>query len=407
MKHLVVIALFVLTPASGWAQTLYNDPTKNIFDTYDPICDGTDASITFCDGFEDGVWIDATLNAGCPGGTDQDTCACWTSNEKAVNDYWAFAAGGSIGPYNCEDANAQGTSFSWAHCNASSTDPDTADFGAAGTPCTGSMAWNGTRTTYGTHNMHTDHRILIASGDPLNVHPTDLLTHYSVRFYFKESGVTSMMCDCNSDGSWDCDRTSKPSTQCPAFAARPGGSNGYKQIELGKNNSGGIQGSISGTAGWGGSFGFGTSSCSPFPSCRVGVDGTEFDHDALRDHWIFMELEQKHASGVGQTDGHVRIWMDDCGKDGTECSGTPTLRAECLNAENYTGSSCADGFNFIWNNWWSGDGGTGNYRGEVQTDEFVVRDREVTDEDIGFAPNFSSSESGGWSGVSGSGWSAN
>ena len=98
-----------------------------------------------------------------------------------------------------------------------------------------------------------------------------------------------------------------------------------------------------------------------------------------RDEWIFAEFHVVEHP----TNGIIEYWMDNCGRDGNQCSGTPTLRGRYTN-EN-TQNVCQPGnsgqnMRTMWVNFWNT-----RVTGEIQFDEIVTRDGEVMNAPIGFA----------------------
>jgi hypothetical protein len=231
-----------------------------------------------------------------------------------------------------------------------------------------------------------------------------------VRFYFKESGLSSTRCPSGVGN-------------CPAF--KQYGSNGYKAVEYfgqcgADTPCGGIGGQILGTTNvpgsggrelFGAGFDCGTTETKwtgrQYGDSTVSWDydgspaphaGTQFVHADYRDEWIFIEI----LHTVGRSDGRVKLWMDTCGKDGLGCTGTPTLRVDSNEEHPYvegvsgqdmvptsgncfwptTGISINDQrVRYLWFNFWNK-----RMNGEIQFDEIVVRDASITDEPIGFAP---------------------
>ena len=201
MRLLSIVALCVIA-LPAFAQTSFNDPSRNIFDTYDQLCDGTDPSITFCDGFEDGTYI---VTAGPP---------------SSENDYW------QRGVFHTPFPDQFGRDF--AECNSGTINPNRADFGAAGTRCTATMDW----VTNRDKGQDAVHAITAQPGNPAQLRAVGTRNYY-VRFYFKESGVTSTRCP----GGWP---------NCQAF--NQFGPNGYKGVELSHGMiTGGIYGPVFGT----------------------------------------------------------------------------------------------------------------------------------------------------------------
>jgi len=97
MKYITLVAMVVIA-MPAFAQTVYFDASKNIFETFDPLCDGSDPSVIFCDGFEDGTYINAAKR-----------------DDHAYNDYWVpgvfWNAGVSSSPFDPFRADPKGTDY--------------------------------------------------------------------------------------------------------------------------------------------------------------------------------------------------------------------------------------------------------------------------------------------------------
>jgi len=336
LRVIIVFALgLIAMPAI--AQTPFNDPSRNIFDTYDQACDGSDASIMFCDGFEDGSYI----TADAPG--------------SAATDYW------QKGVFHVPYPDQFGRDF--AECNSTSIDPNKADFGAAGTACTATMDW----VTNRDKGQDAVHALTTVPGSAGQMRSTGTNNFY-VRFYFKESGTTSTRCP----GGWP---------GCPSFFQQ--GPNGYKAMEFSAQmETAGINGVVLGTLFADSStFAFGAGSpCYPSAPQQINQNqGNVFDHRQHRDEWIFVEMHFIESAG----NGVAELWMDACGRDGRQCSGTPTLRTRMTGLN--TANACQPGtsgqkIRTLWVNWWNT-----RMTGEIQFDEIVARDGEVLNAPIGFA----------------------
>lgn len=336
MRVLIVLALGLMAlPAS--AQSPFNDPGRNIFDTYDQVCDGSDGSIMFCDGFEDGTYI---VVAG---------------SGSSANDYW------QRGVFHQPFPDQFGRNFT--ECNSSGVDPNRADFGAAGTRCTATMDWITNRD----HGQDAVHALTTVSGSPGQIRSTGTNDFY-VRFYFKETGTTSVRCP----AGWP---------NCPSFSQA--GPNGFKSMEYSAQmETGGINAVVFGTLFANSSkfaFGMGPPCYPNAPDQLNQNQGNDFNHMQHRDEWIYAEMHVVESPN----NGTIELWMDACGRDGQQCSGNPTLRTR------YTGlntvNQCQPGtsgqkIRTLWVNWWNT-----RMTGEVQFDEIVARDGEVRSAPIGFA----------------------
>ena len=342
--------------------TLHNNPNNNIFDTYDPLCDGSDPSIIFCDGFEDGVFLAAGFG-----------------NGTAADDYWG---GHGFWPPAGNDPAGR----DYAECNSGTINASRADYGAAGTPCTATTHWANDQLSYAAIGQQGSHALKTIPGNPgqvVSTGPQDI----SYRFYHRHVGTESTRCP----GGYP---------NCPPFQETGGQStngNGWKYVEfMPFNGQGGIHGPL--MASWNKAdsvfndrelFGFGDTGCtSPGitnqQSYPTGSPLPYFNHIAARGNWMFTELRIRVVGGSHR----LQMWMDDCGADGTGCTGTPTLVADSglVNAVNTCfGGPGGEGFSTqglrgVWMNFSNG----GTFHGEIQFDEVVVRDRSVLDQDIGF-----------------------
>lgn len=338
---------------------LFNDPTANIFDTYDPLCDGSNTSTMFCDGFEDATYI-----------VDENV------SYIVVNDYWTTSFF-SVYP------DPFGRNYT--ECNYGTINSSRADFGAAGTPCTATAGYNNgdDPAHYDWFGVSSIHRIAIEGTDPNATRVADGPMDIGFRFYFREVGVESVRCA----AGWP---------NCPVFnflGAPSGNGNGYKFIEFAPTYAmGGIKAPLVQT--WDkvdsvdedrDLFGIDSNAECTSPTRYDGQDyptGTPLpylNHVAIRGHWIFMEVRMRIVAG----DHEVEMWMDDCGFDGRGCTGTPTkvIDSGAYNSSN-TCQAGNDGLKAVWANFYSG----GVDDGEFQFDEIVVRDRTINNTEIGFAP---------------------
>lgn len=366
-----------VTPTAGGGAQLYDDPTKNIFSTYDPLCDGTNPEIVFCDGFEDGTFVTG------PG-----------TNDSATGDYWVWSG---------EETDPQGTNY--AECGG--TNPNRAEFGIAGTSCTASKGW--VNRNYGTSDPDGSgsvggkvdgyHRAKISGGNPAAA--AQVSDHFSIRLGIKFASDTSTRCVGAGAGDNPCDQDAYD------FTLR--GTNGHKGIVTCTSTSCGLGHTVE-IQTWNGwcsgcnvgdytvtapNIGTYQQMLGVTPSTNVGwypagnvqdadIYGSqkstpaELDHRSYPDEWIWLEFEV-HAI---DTNGFFRVWADSCGKDGKGCTATQTLIIEKtgLDLEAISG----DEFSWVWINFW----GRGQ-RGEIQFDEIVIKDRSCggCDSNIGWMSN--------------------
>lgn len=346
---LVLFAAVSMNATIAVSQTIYNIPTKNIFDTTDPICNGNDSSIVFCDGFEDGAWV--ASDDGFSG--------------SAANDYWLMN-GMWVGGNVFFPSDPQGRAF--AECGTANT--QLANFGAAGTRCTATQGW----ANNSQHGANGAHWMLINGTNPGSPRATGIKNYY-LRMYFKEAGVTSTRCS-----------TGAP---CPAFLQN--GSNGYKLVEFANlRETAGINGSVCGQMNPPTLIGFGSTAQCHVNHADTGIaggvqaltnllysphnQGNPFSHQSYRDEWIFLEIHAvEDVVGVGK----YEVWMDRCGRNGLGCTGQPTLRSR-VTGYDFSNVRCGAARSF-WVNFWNSSA-----TGEIQFDEVVIRNGEVRDAPIGF-----------------------
>jgi hypothetical protein len=106
------------------------------------------------------------------------------------------------------------------------------------------------------------------------------------------------------------------------------------------------------------------------------------------DQWIYNEVYVKVETSFAASDGVYKFWSDACGVDGRGCTGQPTLRANYQNVRigNYNPDGpggCQEPVTRkrLWINFFS------NFPViEYQLDEIIVRDADVLNEPIKFAP---------------------
>jgi hypothetical protein len=327
------IALCFAAGSAG-AQTLFNDPSRHVYDTTDPLCSGNDPSIVFCDGFEDGVWVSKEARPSDP-------------SEDGWNAY-TFALSGRA-PY--PDPSGRG----YAECK--SRDGLSAPHGgAAGTDCAASAGWNAGWQS----GIHADMRTA----------PGKKLRHMYLRFYVKFKGSTSQICG---------------SSSCPDF--RLAGPNGIKLLDwLVTPGSGGIVWGDTGTPFASDDvFIFGANCQEPSTVFVRQNQGTVFNRAQHNDRWIYFEIHAEMNSSPGARDGVLEYYIDDCGPDGNSCPATPTLRLRRTDFAWTPTGGCfgaswpQNGFDVIHFNGWS-SGSTG----EMQWDEIVIRDGDVANGLIGF-----------------------
>lgn len=356
---------FILSTASG---ELFNDSTKNIFDSYDPICDPDDTAtsgVIFCDGFEDGYFADTGEHL------------------NSTTDYWSNLSSNGGGCSGCSDTDSNGDVPDANNDHFAVVSPGSIDTGRANFAASGSLA---ALTTGWGRDIEPAHCLRAVGGDPTHctggsASSADEVNHIYVRLYMKIVGDTSERC---SGGLGTCGS--------PAF-----GSNGAKLVELSRNanDTGGVTypdfsfGSGSTTP----KFGFGADDgerCGASAnSGKSGFDGfylnqnqgVNFNWNTAWDNWVFVEYEVKYNPANDST--RVRLWIDDCGAAGTSCTGTPTLRFSLTNLDMAASSSSGDcliGRALYLNGW------ALTQSQEYQWDEIVVRDGTVNDNPIGFAP---------------------
>ena len=364
-----------VTAASASGE-LFNDATLNIFDTYDPLCDPDTAAangIVFCDGFEDGA-------AG--GG----------NNVSATTDYWGLRSDNGSGCTGCnatdtaEDLDddtdssfsvydtATETNQDWTICNTGTIDTDKANFAGAGTPCAMTTGWG--------RDVTPIHCLKAVGGDPEHcgsAGTSGQMPHVYVRFMLKMVGETAERCPAGF-GS------------CGGLSLSTFGGNGAKLVELNQTLS------IGGIAYLDWSFqqnqttpifGFGEDSGSRCGDAtntgKTGFDGfylqqnqgNNFNWNTAWDHWVNVEFMIDYDPADDAT--AIKMWVDDCGVDGKQCSGTPTLRFSMTNLDMLADSDCTVPRS-LWLNGWAADHSSIEY----QWDEIVVRDGSILDEPIGF-----------------------
>ncbi len=82
--------------------------------------------------------------------------------------------------------------------------------------------------------------------------------------------------------------------------------------------------------------------------------------------WQYIE-QQVVLNTPGQPDGVYRAWIDNCGPDGTACSGSPTLRIERTNVK-WNRNSLSELIQVLWWENWSNPMSTG----ELYFDQIIV-----------------------------------
>lgn len=390
----------------GGEASILNNEAENIFDIYGlpgSLCDPAETpanGITFCEGAEDGEWFPDGSGDSCGAGCDYYSKAGFIPDDPAA---------GSV-----TGANA------YTMCNTGTIDPDVADFGAAGTPCTLTKGWVDRATNTQSVGGRVDGFHTLINAGTAGTFDSAGTSHWSMRFYIKFAGATTARCgtDTGADAGSSC---SPP----PAFIQRgPNGPKGMVWQNVTSYSGGlGLQsldiwnagGTYSGSeespgnnwninAGWNDGSPLTTEgerledNGNPpdgvtYSANYAGIDSTAYEVDwrnpTYADHWWFVEV---HHRGVDVGDatypagGLLRIYMRPCGKDGLGCPPTDDI-ADFLYAERigwdlaYNGTAGAANVRSIWINYWNR-----GQTGEIQIDELVFRDREIVDADIGFAP---------------------
>lgn len=384
-----VYAPFLLTRTTT-AGTLYNDATKNIFDSYDPKCDPATASangIIFCAGFEDRSFTGAS--------------------QGALTDYWGVTSDNGTSCTGCnattnasdQDDDVDSSTFTnydtgtaknsdFTVCNTGTVDPSVANFAASGTPCAMTEGWG--------RDIGPIHCMRAVGGNPmacqaLGSTSATRVRHAYVRGYFKWAGVTSERCPSG--------------TPCPAVNFTGGGStNGVKHIEfpnvfsmgglgfMGQGTQGATSSSWISTIGITGD----TAHCTSGDNTAIpqNIDGYLYPNQGnslslvtSRDHWIFFEI---HWNYHGANNLDYEWWLADCGTDGKQCTSAnyPSGPLHMFSATGIKATVYEDGGNaacalptVFWANGW-----TNSPAYEGQFDEIVIRDGDVLDSPIGFAP---------------------
>jgi len=67
--------------------------------------------------------------------------------------------------------------------------------------------------------------------------------------------------------------------------------------------------------------------------------------------WYFIEIHVRLSTPVAQPDGVLEMWLDDCGTDGLQCTGTPTLRLRRTDVRYDRNSSLERIGSLWWENW--------------------------------------------------------
>jgi len=265
----------------------------------------------FCDDFEDGDW--AQTDADTDGGRDNPDNDGWSLN---INTTWPDAAGTGFG--RCGSLGAAGTD-----CTSTSGAPPTymncGQTLISGVGCTVNGNPNEGDSTQGVFGKHW----LSPNG------PTTTVTDIYVRWYHKSlSGFTP------GHEKWLFLQDDNASYQC-CLLIRVGGGN---QIALDVSN---VEDP--------GLFGQNVSQLSM-------VDG----------RWYYIEVHIKMNSPHSTANDVYELWMDDCGTDGTECTGTETLRAQ------YTDRDFQDGEDRAISTLWFENWGNPGSHGEQYYDQRVA-----------------------------------
>lgn len=356
--------------------TLFNDATLNIFDTYDPLCDPATAAangIVFCDGFEDGAAgggnnVSATTDYW--GLRSDNGSGCTGCNATSTAEDLDDAADGPFTPY----STATATNQDWSICNTGTIDTGKANFAGAGTPCAMTTGWG--------RDFTPIHCLKPVSGDPSHcatAGTSGQMNHVYVRFMLKMVGQTSERCPAGF-GS------------CGALSLATFGGNGAKLVELNQTlDIGGIAymdwsfqaGQTSPMFGFGADDG---ERCGAATNTgKSGFDGfylqqnqgNNFNWNTAWDHWVNVEFMIKYDPADDSS--AVKMWVDDCGADGKQCTDTPTLRFSMTNLDMQADADCVVPRS-LWLNGWAFDHSSIEYN----WDEIVVRDGSILDEPIGF-----------------------
>jgi len=322
------------TGSVATAQTVYDDPANHIYDSTDPVCSGSDPSIVFCDGFEDGRWVSKEAR---PNDASEDG---WNSYTFAFADRATYPDPTGRGYAECRSRDGLGAPHG----------------GAAGSDCAASAGWTSRDQT----GIHADMRTT----------KNRKLRHMYLRFYVKFKGSTSQRCG---------------SSSCPEYQLH--GPNGIKLLDyLVTQGSGGIVWGDTGTPFANGDdvFIFGANCQEPATVFVRQNQGNVFDRSQHDDRWIYFEVHAEMNSAPGARDGVLEYYIDDCGPDGTSCPSTPTLRLRRTDFNWTPSGGCFgaawpnEGFDVIHFNGWSS-----NSTGELQWDEVVVRDGDIQNALIG------------------------
>jgi hypothetical protein len=93
--------------------------------------------------------------------------------------------------------------------------------------------------------------------------------------------------------------------------------------------------------------------------------------------WYFIEVHIRLNTPVAQPDGVLEVWLDDCGADGRQCTGTPTLRLRRTDVR-YPRNAIGERIGSIWWENWANPASTGT--------EYYDQVKASTVGPIGFAP---------------------
>lgn len=396
---------------AGSPPELFNLASANIFDSYE--CDPDDVATTgiiFCDGFEDGMWIDPTVSTNCNESTGITANDGWVPHSQMC----LPTSCSSNGRFWCDTYSTAGSpAFKFGHLRPGSViDTAVGNFGAAGTPGAASSTWIGSvanpRTSASAQGLGASHAIAIAGGDPWTL-ASDGPQHYYFRMYYALRGVTSTVCDCNAPGSWDCDDDGVPTAgACPAFSDVCG--NGLKGVE--EEESLTASGGLSYGMEMGHHWACTNMEVADYSSQAFldlsGAPGDYLYEDAIgvakftqnspagggsplntRTPDFFYYVEVELDRGTDGTDGAVRMWINNCGLSGMDCgpgtsNTTPTLRAEYTGLDLIDVRFGDDGFRAFWMNYW-----TTGIIGERVFDNMAAADGAIrgSDNPIGFHPN--------------------
>lgn len=371
-----------ISGGGGGIGTLYNDSTKNIFDTYDPICNPSTAvanGIVFCDGFEDKY----VGNGNNPSTSTTDAWGVMSSNGGGCTG--CSDTNDSAGTFDTYDTGTAGNG-NFAVYNTGTINTSKANFGAAGTPGAMTQGWG--------RDIEPTHCLRAVGGDPLHCYTSsstaDEMSNIYVRMYIKFAGTTSERCNAGFGG-------------CPSPSVS--GGSGMKLNEWANTlTTGGVgfpdngtRSPSSGTLYF--SLGYDTPYYLSANRCGGGTNAGKagFVNEGIpsedfyvyphlqginiysfNEHWWYLEYHVKSSSSAAADDGVIEMWSADCGADGKQCTTSPTKHIGATNLDILVDSDCPLPRALYINGWTQGTDF------EIQRDEIVVRDGSVVNSPIGF-----------------------